>query len=302
MSWSAGVFTRTNGVYSGDDVWNSDKGAGVKIITSRHDYHDEDIANGINTCLTKDGTNTATANLPMGGFRHTNPGVAAAYTDYARASQVQDGSLIYGGTTGGTTTAYTLTPGVVLNSRVVGMRVRAVINATNTGVATLNVSGTGAANIVSVSGSQCPTGTLLINKRYEFEWDGTNWIVVSPVYTAWTNYTPTYTGNGSLTYGTVTTDVGRWRYNFNSHSIDVQIRASGTTGGVVSTGILVTFPFTASGTGLFYPACNADSGSAIPAPMFLTTTTQLEFRTATNANWSLGAGRFISGTATIPLA
>jgi hypothetical protein len=59
MGWGSGVFTRTNGVYSGNSVWAQDEGAGVDITSSRHDNHDLDLANGINQCVNKDGSNAA---------------------------------------------------------------------------------------------------------------------------------------------------------------------------------------------------------------------------------------------------
>jgi hypothetical protein len=48
-----------------------------------------DLANnGLTMAVTKDGQQTPTANLPMGGFRHTNVGAAVNSTDYARYDQV----------------------------------------------------------------------------------------------------------------------------------------------------------------------------------------------------------------------
>lgn len=55
MAWSAGVFTRTNGVYTGSAVWQSDKAAGTKILATNHDAHDQDLAAGINAALHKGG-------------------------------------------------------------------------------------------------------------------------------------------------------------------------------------------------------------------------------------------------------
>ena len=57
MPWSAGNFTRTNGVNSGTDVWEQDKLEPVNILASRADYHDNDLATGINACVNKDGSN-----------------------------------------------------------------------------------------------------------------------------------------------------------------------------------------------------------------------------------------------------
>lgn len=61
MAWSGGVFTRTNGVYTGSTVWAQDAAAAVKITSARHDTHDQDLASGINACMAKDGSNTVTA-------------------------------------------------------------------------------------------------------------------------------------------------------------------------------------------------------------------------------------------------
>jgi hypothetical protein len=61
MPWSGGVYTRTNGTYNGSTVWASDAAASIKIQSSRHDTHDQDLANGINACVAKDGSNTVTA-------------------------------------------------------------------------------------------------------------------------------------------------------------------------------------------------------------------------------------------------
>jgi hypothetical protein len=60
MGWSAGVYTRTNGVNTGSGIWQSDAAALVKIRADRHDTHDYDLAQGINQCINKDGSNTAT--------------------------------------------------------------------------------------------------------------------------------------------------------------------------------------------------------------------------------------------------
>jgi len=52
-----------------------------------------DIATALTQSLSKDGQTVPTANLPMGGYRHTNVDDAASRTDYARADQVQDCAL-----------------------------------------------------------------------------------------------------------------------------------------------------------------------------------------------------------------
>ena len=61
MPWAAGVYTRTNGTYTGATVWAQDAAALVKIQSTRHDTHDQDLATGINAAVAKDGSNTVTS-------------------------------------------------------------------------------------------------------------------------------------------------------------------------------------------------------------------------------------------------
>lgn len=93
MAWNgSGSFSRTNGTFAGATVWAQDNAAGNNIVDTRHDSHDQDLAAGINNCVAKDGQNTPTASLPMGGFRHTGVGNGSARSDYAALGQVQDGT------------------------------------------------------------------------------------------------------------------------------------------------------------------------------------------------------------------
>ena len=60
MAWSgSGTFTRTFGA-SG---WTNDKNNGVKILASRHDTNDQDLADGINACLTRNNESKPTADF-----------------------------------------------------------------------------------------------------------------------------------------------------------------------------------------------------------------------------------------------
>jgi len=111
MAWNgSGTYTRTNGTFSGSNVWANDRDAGTKIRADNHDTHDADLATGINACLTKNGENAATADLPMGGNKHTNVDDGTARNHYAAAGQVQDSAFIWCGTAGGSKNALTLTP------------------------------------------------------------------------------------------------------------------------------------------------------------------------------------------------
>src|SRR5690606_8270750 len=61
---------------TGASVWQQAAAAGVEIEPDDHDVHDEDLALGLQNCLTRDGQNSPSANIPMAGFRLTGLGAA----------------------------------------------------------------------------------------------------------------------------------------------------------------------------------------------------------------------------------
>jgi hypothetical protein len=98
MPWLVtGVFERENGLdpqFKGKEVWQDDLTAGIKIIASRHDYHDQDIADGVAACLNLDGYNAMRANLDMGGFKFVNAADGTLVTDPATVGQTA-GSMTF---------------------------------------------------------------------------------------------------------------------------------------------------------------------------------------------------------------
>lgn len=102
MPWSGGTFNRANGATG----WADDQAANIGIEATRHDTQDNDFRNGINETLNKGGQNTPTANLPMGGFKHTGVANAAASSEYAAYGQVQAGVNVQSTTLDWTATQY----------------------------------------------------------------------------------------------------------------------------------------------------------------------------------------------------
>lgn len=182
MAWSGGgSFSRSNGTHTGATTWQQDEAAGTGIVADRHDTHDQDLALGINACLAKNGENAATANLPMGGFKHTNVAVASARTDYARASQVQDSSLTWLGSAGGTANALTASASPAITAYAAGQMFAFRPSATNTSTATININGVGAANIQKGDGSVNLGPSDLLNGRiHVIQYDGSNFILLNP--------------------------------------------------------------------------------------------------------------------------
>ena len=87
MPWTGNTYVRTDGVYTGQTVWFENYSNSIKIVYSRHDTHDQDIANGITACLNKNGANSPSTNIPWGGFKITGYGLASANTDVASWGQ-----------------------------------------------------------------------------------------------------------------------------------------------------------------------------------------------------------------------
>lgn len=72
MAWNgSGTFSRTNGTHTGSSTWVQDRDAGDYILATRHDTHDQDLADGINACLTKNNETKPTA--------HFRPNADASY-------------------------------------------------------------------------------------------------------------------------------------------------------------------------------------------------------------------------------
>ena len=63
-----------SGTFSVIDSFVTDRNDGIKIQAQRMDDQFQDVADGLTLCLTKDGQQTPTADLPMGGFKLTNLG------------------------------------------------------------------------------------------------------------------------------------------------------------------------------------------------------------------------------------
>ena len=169
MPWAAGVYTKGN---AGTGGWTGDQGRGTGIESGLHDTQDNDFTTGINSTLNKDGSNVPSANLPMGGFRHTGVGLATARDSYATLGQAQDGTAIWGGTSGGTANAQTLTLSPAITAYAAGQRFGYFAVATNTGALTININGLGAKAVqwrnLALTGNE-----IEINAAVEIVYDGT---------------------------------------------------------------------------------------------------------------------------------
>jgi hypothetical protein len=193
MPWSGSSYTRTNGDNTGATLWQQDKIDGDKITASRHDTADQDLADGINACVKKDGANI-TADLPMNSYKHTGVADATARTNYAKVSQIQDGSYLYAGSAGGSADALTGSVSPAITAYVTGQQFLIVATAANTtSTPTLNINGVGALIIKRSDRSAIVPGDIQNTGWYRVTTDGVNFFLLNPTPT-WQSWVPTWGG------------------------------------------------------------------------------------------------------------
>src|SRR3990167_983658 len=90
------------------------------------------------------------------------------------------GQMVLTGTTTGSANAYVLTPTPALTAYAAGITVRVVLNFTNTGAATLNISGLGAKSIKDQAGTALVANAMMSGQEADLVYDGTNFILLNP--------------------------------------------------------------------------------------------------------------------------
>jgi hypothetical protein len=265
MAWSGGTFTRTNGVYTGATVWAQDYGAGVDIDPTRMDTHDQDIATGINTCLTKDSTNTPSAHLTWWK------------------------STYWGSTSGGTANAQTVTLSPAPTAYAAGMMIRFIAGNTNTGATTINANSLGAKNIRTYDNSIAMSGgEIVANGVYDVIYDGTQFLLLNQANKP-VSWTPTLGGGAAQTY--TSTSIAYSKFVRSGKLVYFTCAASGTVGGVVDPRLTFTLPVTAVDTNYTFAGSAVDGAGIIGALGVASSTTTVDVYRYDGANWSAGASR-----------
>jgi len=173
-----------SGTFTRNQDWTADRDAGSPnniISATKMDDEDDNFKGGFDLCLTRDGQAVATANLPMGGFKHTGVADAVAVTEYAVTGQVQNSDYIDAGTSSGTDTVTAgLTP--ALTAYEVGQVFTLVVGGTNTGPITLNIDSVGALAVQKL-GAALVAGDWTLNDVVHVRHDGTQLQMLSPART-----------------------------------------------------------------------------------------------------------------------
>lgn len=142
-----------------------------------------DLANnGLSNCITKDGQQTVTANIPFNGNRLTGVGNGVAASDAATIGQIQSGAALTLVGIGGTGDAITANATPAITAYTLGQQFVYIPTATNTvSNPTINISTVGAKTIVQSTGASLSPGALAVGTPYEIYYDGTNFRVMSGV-------------------------------------------------------------------------------------------------------------------------
>jgi hypothetical protein len=159
--------------------------SGQPVVTSTpisstvHNTLATDVASALTQSLSKDGQTTPTADLPMGGNKHTGVADATARSHYAAAGQVQDGVFTKAGSVSGTDTIIaSLTP--ALPAYVEGMAVVFEPAANNTGAVTLALNGLTAKAVKRPYGAALLPRDLVSGVPALIVYDGTDFLLINP--------------------------------------------------------------------------------------------------------------------------
>jgi len=179
MPWSGGSFTRTNGVHTGSTLWVQDRDAGTKILATRHDTHDQDLADGINSTLEKSGSNAATGDLDIGSNRITLTADGTATQDVATINQLQNNAPAFQATDTGTANAYVIALSPAVTAYAAGQAFTFKAANASTTASTLNVNTIGTKAIKKLNDQDIASGDIESGSIVSVVYDGTSFQMTS---------------------------------------------------------------------------------------------------------------------------
>jgi len=211
MGWSGGTYTRSDGVFTGTSIWQSNRDAGTKIVADRHDTHDQDIATGLNQAINKDGSNAFTGAANLGSQKITALADGTAHTDGVNAGQIQDGGLIFQATDSGSANTYAIALTPAVTAYVAGQVFHFKAANASSGASTLNVNALGAKNIKKKNDQDIAAGDIEQNAIVSVIYDGTSFQMLSQLGTS----------AGSMSSFTLTGDSGSNQTINDGNTVDV---------------------------------------------------------------------------------
>lgn len=169
-----------SGTFSRTHDWTDDQGNGILIRADRHDENDVDFVNGINNCVTKDGQNSATADLPMGTNKHTGVGNGSARTHYGAIGQLQDGDITELGSVAGTVDVITAALTPAITAYAAGQMFTFIPSGANTTNVTIDINGVGAVAITKRGTTALVAGDIAVDSENIIIYDGTQFQLINP--------------------------------------------------------------------------------------------------------------------------
>ena len=254
-------YNGTTGVYTAPALPGSWNPATSGSTASPTDWNTllADFVTAYTTAICKDGQTTPTANLPMGGFKHTGVGNATARDSYAAAGQVQDGSLVYVAA-GGTADAITLTLSPAVTAYAIGQTFQfkaASDNATTT--PTLNVNGVGAGTITWPDGSALRAADIKSGGIFEVSVQAT-----TPVFHLKTVASPPLNASLGLTKANNLSDVASVATSRINLKVDQRTTAADTSPTIAASATYVAYTsITAARTVTLPAASTVNAGSIL---------------------------------------
>lgn len=232
-----------------------------------------DISDALSDSLAKDGQTVPTANLPMGGFKHTGVADGSARNQYASVGQVQDFSVQTLGSISGTNTITgALSPAIT--SYVTGMLIAFVPGGNNTGATTLAVNGLSARSVVKWDGDALASGDLVSGVPALLATTSTTFLLLNPQSVDSTKLTgalPAISGAsltslsaGNISSGTLAVARGGTGVTSSTGSGSVVLSASPTLTGTVTAATVNATTLKQGGSGV-WTAANDGSGSGLDA-------------------------------------
>ncbi len=147
---------------------------GTVISSSVFNALVSDVGNELTNSLPRDGQAPPTANIPMGNYKFTGMANGSAATDSATVGQIQGNTANWAATSGGSANAQTLTPSPAITVLTAGQSWGFIAGFTNTGPATLAVSGLTAKNVF-VNQAALTGGEIVAGRVYNVVYDGTQY-------------------------------------------------------------------------------------------------------------------------------
>ncbi len=137
-----------------------------------------DFVSGINNAMTKDGQNSATADLNMGGNKLKNGKTATLVNDFTIVSDIQNSVHTYVTSTG-SANAYVITLATAPDALVAGQPFSFKANFANTGAVTLDVNSLGTIALERYGSIPLLTGEIRTNQIVTARYDGTKYQALS---------------------------------------------------------------------------------------------------------------------------